>query len=232
MTAQARDRVARIKRGTRRGAASLLSARGLRGTAVEFAWLTTHVAMYPLGLAEERAREEVLRHNLEGLPPVQRGLFIGDVEAAGTPIILLHGVVDNRTIFTLLRRGLRRRGFGRVVALNYSPLSQDIRRWPTALRRWSKKCAGRPATSGSTSSAIPWAAWSGATTSSGWAATNGCTPWSPWAPPTVAPLPPACVPIPVSRQMRPDSGSSRGARRTGPRLPDPVPVDLVGPRRR
>lgn len=127
MTAQARDRVARIKRGTRRGAASLLSARGLRGTAVEFAWLTTHVAMYPLGLAEERAREEVLRHNLEGLPPVQRGLFIGDVEAAGTPIILLHGVVDNRTIFTLLRRGLRRRGFGRVVALNYSPLSQDIR---------------------------------------------------------------------------------------------------------
>ncbi len=89
--------------------------------------MTTHVAMYPLGLAEEKARSEVVHHNLEGLPPVQRGLLIGDVEAAGTPIILLHGVVDNRTIFTLLRRGLRRRGFGRVVALNYSPLSQDIR---------------------------------------------------------------------------------------------------------
>lgn len=125
--AAARDRVRRIRRGTRRGAATLLSARGIRGTAVEFAWLTTHVAMYPLGLAEEKARDEVLHHNLEGLPPVQRGLLIGDVEAAGTPIILLHGVVDNRTIFTLLRRGLRRRGFGRVVALNYSPLSQDIR---------------------------------------------------------------------------------------------------------
>lgn len=105
----------------------MLSARGIRGTAVEFAWLTTHMAMYPLGLAEEKARDEVVHHNLEGLPPVQRGLLIGDVEAAGTPIILLHGVVDNRTIFTLLRRGLRRRGFGRVVALNYSPLSQDIR---------------------------------------------------------------------------------------------------------
>ena len=105
----------------------MLSARGLRGTAVEIAWLTTHVAMYPLGLAEEKARKEVMRHNLEGLPPVQRGLLIGDVEAAGTPIILVHGVVDNRTVFTLLRRGLRKRGFGRLVALNYSPLTQDIR---------------------------------------------------------------------------------------------------------
>ena len=48
--------------------------------------------------------------------PVQRGLVIGDVEAAGTPILLVHGMVDNRSIFTLLRRGLRRRGFGRVSA--------------------------------------------------------------------------------------------------------------------
>lgn len=123
----ARVRVARARRTTRRGAAALLSARGLRGTAVEVAWLSTHVAMYPLGLAEEKARDEMLRHNLEGLPPVQRGLFIGDVVAAGTPIILLHGVVDNRSIFTLLRRGLRKRGFGRVVSLNYSPLTDDIR---------------------------------------------------------------------------------------------------------
>lgn len=99
----------------------------MRGTAVEVAWLSTHVAMYPLGLLEEKARDEVNRHNLEGLPPVRRGLLIGDVEAAGTPIILLHGVVDNRTIFTVLRRGLRKRGFGRVVCLNYSMLTEDIR---------------------------------------------------------------------------------------------------------
>ncbi len=117
----------RVRRTTRRGAKAILSARGLRGAAVEVAWLTTHAAMYPLGLAEEKARSQVERHNLEGLPPVQRGLLIGDVEAAGTPIVLVHGVVDNRTIFTLLRRGLRRRGFGRTVALNYSPLSMDIR---------------------------------------------------------------------------------------------------------
>ena len=37
----------------------------------------------------------------------QRGLLISDVEAAGTPILLVHGMVDNRSIFTLLRRGLR-----------------------------------------------------------------------------------------------------------------------------
>ncbi len=121
-------RTQRLRRTTRRGLRAVLSARGLRGTAVEVAWVTTHVAMYPLGLAEEKARAEVERHNLDGLPPVRRGLIIGDVEAAGTPIILVHGVVDNRTIFTLLRRGLRRRGFGRTVALNYSPFAMDIRK--------------------------------------------------------------------------------------------------------
>jgi len=127
LVAAARERGGRIKHATKRGAATLLSPRGVRGVAVEVAWLSTHIAMYPLGLVEEKAREGVERHNLEGLPPVQRGLLIGDVEAAGTPIILLHGVVDNRSIFTLLRRGLRKRGFGRVVTLNYSPLVDDIR---------------------------------------------------------------------------------------------------------
>ncbi len=125
--AAAQDRVRRARRTTRRGASALLSAKGLRGAAVEVAWLSTHVAMYPLGLAEEKAREEVERHNLDGLPPVQRGLLMGDVEAAGTPIILVHGVVDNRSVFTLLRRGLRKRGFGRVVTLNYSRFTADIR---------------------------------------------------------------------------------------------------------
>ena len=66
------------------------------------------------------------------LPPAQRGLVVRDVEAAGTPILLLHGMVDNRSIFTLLRRGLRRRGFGRIVAMNHSVLTHDI---PSAARR-------------------------------------------------------------------------------------------------
>uniref|UniRef100_UPI0035D44A92 esterase/lipase family protein n=1 Tax=Streptomyces zingiberis TaxID=2053010 RepID=UPI0035D44A92 len=42
------------------------------------------------------------------------------------PVLLLHGFVDNRSVFVLLRRSLRRHGH-RVEALNYSPLTCDIR---------------------------------------------------------------------------------------------------------
>lgn len=106
---------------------SALSPNGLRAAAVELVWIGAHVVMYPVGLIGDKAREEADRYSLEDLPPVHRGLMVGDVEAAGTPILLIHGVVDNRSIFTFMRRGLRRRGFGRVSALNYSPLSDDVR---------------------------------------------------------------------------------------------------------
>jgi pimeloyl-ACP methyl ester carboxylesterase len=121
----------------RAGAASLLSPTGLRGAAVEVGWVATHAALYPLGVVAERARHsgggDGDRRDLAGLSPVQRGLFVGDVEAAGTPILLVHGMVDNRSIFTLLRRGLRRRGFHRVLTLNYSPLTKDVRLAATGL---------------------------------------------------------------------------------------------------
>jgi pimeloyl-ACP methyl ester carboxylesterase len=94
---------------------------------VEIAWTATHVVTYPLGVLEEKIRHPEERTTLDGLDPIQRGLFIGDIEAAGTPIILIHGVVDNRSVFTMLRRGLRRRGFGRIITLNYSPLTEDVR---------------------------------------------------------------------------------------------------------
>ncbi|HET7529550.1 MAG TPA: alpha/beta fold hydrolase [Mycobacteriales bacterium] len=110
-----------------RGARALLSPSGLRGTAIEIAWITAHVATYPLGVGQERSRPAAERFSLTGLPPVHRGLLIGDVEAAGTPILLVHGLVDNRSIFTVLRRALRRRGFGRVWTLNYHVLTQDLR---------------------------------------------------------------------------------------------------------
>jgi hypothetical protein len=35
--------------------------------------------------------------------------------------------VDNRSVFAMLKRGLRRRGFGRIITLNYSPLTDDVR---------------------------------------------------------------------------------------------------------
>lgn len=125
-----RSRLTDVTRTTRRGVRTVLTRNGLRGTATEVAWVAAHGVMYPWGLAQERRRvhrDELDRFTLNDLPPLQRGLLMSDVVAAGTPIILLHGLVDNGSIFVTLRRSLRRRGFGRVITLNYSPFSQDVR---------------------------------------------------------------------------------------------------------
>ncbi|WP_228122424.1 esterase/lipase family protein [Saccharothrix syringae] len=53
------------------------------------------------------------------------------MEAAGTPIVLVHGIGDNRSAFAVLSGALRRRGFGVVHAVNYSVLTAltgDVRR--------------------------------------------------------------------------------------------------------
>ena len=113
------------------GARTLVSLAGLRGAGTELAWVAAHTALYPLGMLGERGRgagrETAERFTLDDLPPLQRGLLMGDVVAAGTPILLVHGLIDNRSTFTLLRRALRRRGFGQVLTLNYSPFTQDVR---------------------------------------------------------------------------------------------------------
>lgn len=107
---------------------SVLSPAGVRGMAVETAWWATHLALYPLGYLRDTVDLEAKHHNLDRLRPVQRGLVHNDVEAAGTPIVLVHGWVDNRSVFTVLRRHLQRRGFGRVVTMNYSILTNDVPR--------------------------------------------------------------------------------------------------------
>ena len=121
----------RLGRTTRRGVRAVCSPAGLRGAGTEALWSVAHLALYPLGVLDEQVRaplrESAGRFTLDDLPPVQRGLLLGDVVAAGTPILLVHGLVDNRSVFTLLRRALRRRGFGRVLTLNYSPFTQDVR---------------------------------------------------------------------------------------------------------
>ncbi len=120
----------RAGRATRLGVRTLCSPAGLRGAGTEVAWVAAHTALYPLGVLAERegggGREQARRFSLADLPPAQRGLLMGDIVAAGTPILLVHGLVDNRSIFTLLRRALRRRGFGQVLTLNYSPFTQDV----------------------------------------------------------------------------------------------------------
>jgi hypothetical protein len=108
-------------------AKAIATPTGMVGAAVEAAWVATHLALYPWGLLGRHGRGSELGYRVEHLPPIQRGLVISDVEAAGTPILLVHGMVDNRSIFTLLRLGLRRRGFGRVTSMNYSPFTADVR---------------------------------------------------------------------------------------------------------
>jgi pimeloyl-ACP methyl ester carboxylesterase len=120
------------RNGLLRGARNVLSMKGVAGNAIELAWVAAHIASYPFGVAQEKARPDIERYTLDTLPPLHRGLLIGDVEAAGTPILLLHGLVDNRSIFALLRRQLRRRGFGRIWTMNYHIWTSDVR---TAARR-------------------------------------------------------------------------------------------------
>jgi triacylglycerol lipase len=127
--------------GRRLRAVSLSAGRGgalpaaIRGAGTEIAWITAHAALYPMGFRPERLPD--------GSVPVPRA---GDDAAGprradalrasplpdaagddGTPILLLHGLADNRSIFTVLRRSLRRQGFGHVHTVNYSLLTSDIR---------------------------------------------------------------------------------------------------------
>lgn len=138
-----RPALQRATRTTRRGVQVLTTPAGLRGVGTEIAWVAAHSALYPLGVLSDRShpdrRESAERFTLADLPPMQRGLLLGDVVAAGTPILLVHGLVDNRSVFTLLRRTLRRRGFGRVIPFNYSPFTQDVRTAAARLARLVEK---------------------------------------------------------------------------------------------
>jgi triacylglycerol lipase len=110
--------------------------RGAPGTLVgavvaagqELTWLTVHAVTYPVGLLSEHIVMDDPRYRIDTLPPVIRGLITGDINASGRPILLVHGIGDNRSAFSILRRTLRRRGYGRITTVNYSPLTSDIRK--------------------------------------------------------------------------------------------------------
>jgi pimeloyl-ACP methyl ester carboxylesterase len=96
------------------------------GGLTELAWVGAHALLYPLGTRTEQLRpDSTLRPTG---PPAVRALFAADPLAARIPVLLVHGFIDNRSIFALMRRNLRRRGFTSVCSWNYSPLLGDVAR--------------------------------------------------------------------------------------------------------
>ncbi|MFF5369194.1 esterase/lipase family protein [Streptomyces sp. NPDC013187] len=90
----------------------------LKATALEIAILAGHLLLYPSGITQER-RAPVPALPADGAAqlPTQ----------AKPPVLLLHGFIDNRSVFVLLRRSLAQHGRQQIESLNYSPLTCDIR---------------------------------------------------------------------------------------------------------
>ncbi|MCX5385142.1 alpha/beta fold hydrolase [Streptomyces sp. NBC_00083] len=94
-----------------------LSAALIRATALDLAVLAGHLLLYPSGLTPERH-------------PVTDPAATPQLPTSGRshpPVVLLHGFIDNRSVFVLLRRSLARHGWRHLESLNYSPLTVDIR---------------------------------------------------------------------------------------------------------
>ncbi|MCX5236860.1 alpha/beta fold hydrolase [Streptomyces prunicolor] len=96
-----------------------LSMTLLKATALEVVILAGHLLLYPSGMAQER------RGPLPELPSPQDATQLPT--EAKPPVVLLHGFIDNRSVFVLLRRSLAQHGRRQVESLNYSPLTCDIR---------------------------------------------------------------------------------------------------------
>jgi triacylglycerol lipase len=102
------------------------------GVAVEAAWGLAHVGTYVWGVGHEHvsAVGSYRQHRTDRLSLEQRGLLVADPTASAVPVLLVHGIGDNRSIFAVLARALRRRGYGVVHAVNFSvltPLTGDVR---------------------------------------------------------------------------------------------------------
>ncbi|MET8167071.1 alpha/beta fold hydrolase [Streptomyces sp. NPDC005329] len=100
-----------------------LSLTLLKATALDLAILAGHLLLYPSGIAQER--------RAAARPALPRAGGADDPAQLPTkaplPVVLLHGFIDNRSVFVLLRRSLAQHGRHRVESLNYSPLTCDIR---------------------------------------------------------------------------------------------------------
>ncbi len=109
----------------RGGLRSLCSTTTVTGGLTELAWVGAHVLMYPFGTRTQTLRPDP-RHRTGQQPASVRALFAGDPLAARIPVVLVHGLIDNRSVFAVMRRSLRRRGFRSVCSWYYSPQLSDL----------------------------------------------------------------------------------------------------------
>ncbi|MFD9117286.1 lipase family alpha/beta hydrolase [Streptomyces bottropensis] len=94
-----------------------LSIALLKATALELAIFAGHMLLYPSGMTQERRTTPTL-------PPADTPRLPAEEKP---PVLLLHGFIDNRSVFVLLRRALAQHGGRHLESLNYSPLTCDIR---------------------------------------------------------------------------------------------------------
>ncbi|MEV0217864.1 alpha/beta fold hydrolase [Streptomyces sp. NPDC050704] len=107
-----------------------LSLTLLKATALEIAILAGHLLLYPSGITPERRPVPIAPRTPED-PQITDPDAPADAARLPTParppVVLLHGFIDNRSVFVLLRRSLAQHGRQQIESLNYSPLTCDIR---------------------------------------------------------------------------------------------------------
>lgn len=150
-----------------------LSAALLKATALELVVLAGHALLYPTGITGERhpaagTTPESATGTTTAAPTGTTAGTPGPSSPASAPttapvpvpvpagtsalptgrpdrppVVLLHGFIDNRSVFVLLRRSLARHGWHHLESLNYSPLTCDIRTAAELLGRHIEEICAR-----------------------------------------------------------------------------------------
>ena len=197
----------------------------LPGIAREAGWIAAHLVDLPAGRAA-RLGGRTLRRRGNASAVGQRGLLRHDPRAATTPILLVHGIVDNHSIFTRLDHACA------AAASPPSPPTTTACSPPTSRGRGGARGDGdagsrrRPGTTASTWSGTASAACWRAGSSRARAATRRCdtlvTLGTPHGGTELARLAPLVPLLRMARELSPGSRVVAGPGRAGAGLPDPL----------